>query len=252
MGNAFNIDEFLTKEEEPRIEEEETVEIPETIPEGEELDIQKAVVEELAADKASLELKMASLDKELSEKKAALEELMKSVALKEASISALSGELAALSQRLAEPRTEEKEGPTVEELESHVKSLQAELNALLDKAENDQPRNPNALALLDRDVNLPDRFPGETRDHVLEVIAEARAAAEKDGRLRRAQILESVLVANEPNGELARRRTELAKLFAVNNNLLSGEVLEELKKRGISHKSGEEYLLPSEIMKRTY
>ena len=61
-----------------------------------------------------------------------------------------------------------------------------------------------------------------------------------------------MLAANEPNGTLAKRRVELEKLFADNANILSGTVIEELKKRGISHKHGEEYLLPSEIVKRTY
>ena len=76
-----------------------------------------------------------------------------------------------------------------------------------------QERNPNALALLDREMELPDRFPGETRDHVLEVIKEARDAAEKDGRRRRAQLLEGVLVANEPNGGLSKKRMALEKFF---------------------------------------
>ena len=115
-----------------------------------------------------------------------------------------------------------------------------------------QERNPNALALLDREIEVPDRFPGETRDHVLEVIAAARAVAEAEGRVRKAQLLEAVLMANEPNGLLAKRREELEKLFSENNNLVNGPVLEELKNRGISHKNGEDYLLPSEIMKRNY
>ena len=108
------------------------------------------------------------------------------------------------------------------------------------------------IALLDRNIECEDRFPGETRDHVLEVIKEARDRDEADGRVRRAQLLESVLVANEPNGTLTRRRAELEKLFNDNGNILSGLVIDELKKLGISHKKGEEYLLPSEIIKRTY
>ena len=54
------------------------------------------------------------------------------------------------------------------------------------------------------------------------------------------------------NGTLAQRRATLEKLFADNGNLISGPVLEELKRLGISHKNGDDYLLPSEIMKRTY
>ena len=42
------------------------------------------------------------------------------------------------------------------------------------------------------------------------------------------------------------------KLFADNGNLVSGPVIAELEKMGISHKNGEEYLLPAEIVKRNY
>ena len=108
------------------------------------------------------------------------------------------------------------------------------------------------MALLDRDIDVPDRFTGETRDHVLEVVREARDKAEAEGRLRRAQVLEGVLAANEPEGTLAKKRATLEKLFADNGNLVSGPVIAELEKMGISHKNGEEYLLPAEIVKRNY
>ena len=116
-------------------------------------------------------------------------------------------------------------------------------------AESDKP---SQVSLLERAVELNDRFPGETRDQVLEVIREARAQAEKEGRVRRAQILESVLMANEPVGQLAKRRAELQKLFTENANILTGPVMDALKKQGILYKNGEEYLLPDEILKRVY
>ena len=119
-------------------------------------------------------------------------------------------------------------------------------------SKNSEGEMSNKIALLDRNIECEDRFPGETRDHVLEVIREARDRDEADGRVRRAQLLESVLVANEPNGTLAKRRAELEKLFSDNANIISGTVIEELKKLGISHKKGDEYLLASEIIKRTY
>lgn len=119
-------------------------------------------------------------------------------------------------------------------------------------AKNSEGPESSKIALLERDTELPDRFEGETRDHVLEALKEARDAAEKDGRLRHAQILESVLCANEPNGTLAKKREELTKLFEANANLVSGPVIDELQKLGISHKNGEDYLLPAEILKRTY
>ena len=119
-------------------------------------------------------------------------------------------------------------------------------------AMNSEAKESNQVSLLDRDLELPDRFPGETRDQVLEAIKEARDKAETDGRLRRAQILEGVLLANESSGNLAKKRAALEKFFNDNQNILSGPVIEELQKCGISHKHGEEYLLPAEILKRTY
>ena len=116
-------------------------------------------------------------------------------------------------------------------------------------AETDKP---SQVSLLERAVELNERFPGETRDQVLEVIREARDAAEREGRVRRAQVLESVLMANEPVGQLAKRRAELQKLFSDNANILTGPVLDALKKQGILCKNGEEYLLPAEILKRVY
>ena len=178
----------------------------------EELDVQKAVVESLAADKAVQDERIVSLQKE--------NYLLKS-------------QVANLKSSLEE-----------------AKSSLARVGDVL--AANAETEASNKIALIDRDPELNDRFPGETRDHVLEVIREARDAAEKDGRIRRAQILESVLVANEPVGKLAEKRTALEKFFNDNANVMSGPVIEQLEKLGNSHKNGEEYLLPGEILKRTY
>jgi len=176
------------------------------------LDVQKAVVESLAADKAEQDEKLEKLILEKAK---------------------LTSEISTLKEQVAE-----------------MKKALANVGDLL--AKNAEGEGSSKVALLDRDTELNDRFPGETRDHVLEVIAEARSTAEKDGRLRRAQILESVLVANEPSGSLAKKRTELEKIFAENANIVNGPVIEELTKLGITHKNGEEYLLPAEILKRVY
>jgi len=176
------------------------------------LDVQKAVVESLAADKAEQNEKLEALVSENAR---------------------LKSERAKLEEQIAEMK----------------KALENVGEVLLKNAEGTAS---NKVALLDRDPEIDDRFPGETRDHVLEVIRDAREAAEKDGRLRRAQVLESVLLANEPVGNLSKKRAELEKYFSDNANIMSGPVIEELKRRGISHKKGEEYLLPGEILKRVY
>ena len=181
-------------------------------PIAEELDVQKAVVESLAADKAEQDERIGALQKENN--------LLKS-------------QVSSLKSSLEE-----------------AKAALAKVGDVL--AQNAETDASSKIALLDRDPELNDRFPGETRDHVIEVIREAREAAEKDGRLRRAQILESVLVANEPTGNLAEKRTALEKFFNENGNIISGPVIAHLEKYGISHKNGETYLLPGEILKRTY
>ncbi len=194
-------------------------EIEETsVDEPEELDIQKVVVEELAADKAKQDEEIAHLKE---------------------CVSKLQGELNAANAEVVSLKVE-------------CEKVKSELAAQRAKEMDLQERNPNALALLDRDIDLPDRFPGETRDHVLEVVREARDRAEAEGRIRRAQVLEGVLVANEPNGNLAQKRAALEKFFNDKGNILSGEVIAELERCGIPHKKGEEYLLPSEILLRTY
>ena len=230
--SSFNFNEFIKKDEPPPAPVVEAEEEGEEEANAPELDVQKAVVEELAAEKVELHEKLANSESEMLALKTKLEKTAHELEVKTAEVFSLKTEL--------------------EKATSQVNALSAQISALMAKEEDLQERNPNALALLDRDVELPDRFPGETRDHVIEVVKEARDKAEADGRIRRAQLLEGVLVANEPNGELAERRAELEKLFAENGNILSGPVIEELKRLGISHKNGEEYLLPSEIIKRTY
>jgi chromosome segregation ATPase len=217
---TFDMEEFIEDSGEgavpPEPKETETEEAAEeTAPE---LDVQKAVVEELAAEKVKIENDLATLKGWLEKRE---------------------NEVATLRQQLTEKTAE-------------LAKANEELSKMVDKELDMQERNPNALALLDRDVEIPDRFPGETRDHVLEVIKEARDKAEEEGRLRRAQVLEAVLVANEANGTLANRRANLEKLFAQNGNLVSGQVMSELDRLGISYKDGENYLMPSEILKRSY
>ena len=226
---AFDYSEFIEDgNKEEAIETEEVEEKKEgqddSMPDNE-LEIQRAVVEELAADKAELHEKYNFVN-------AALSKALENLKAKNSEIFTLKAELerqkatkVALENTLAQQR---------------IKNL------------DEQERNPNALALLDRDVNLPDRFPGETRDHVLEALRKCRDEAEAEGRIRKAQILEGVLVENEPSGMLEKRREELNRLFEKNGNIVSGPVIEELKRLGIPYKDGEKYLMPSEIMARTY
>ncbi len=215
----MTFEEFIRPDEPAaRPAEEKQVEEPEEI-KPEELDVQKAVVESLAADKVVRDEEIRRLRSENESLRHELQDL----SAKQASLVSKIGEMKEALDKVGDVLSKNSEGEM-----------------------------SNKVALLDRNIECEDRFPGETRDHVLEVIREARDRDEADGRVRRAQLLESVLVANEPNGTLAKRRAELEKLFNDNANIISGTVIEELKKLGISHKKGDEYLLASEIIKRTY
>lgn len=239
---AFDFNEFIEpnqadetteiSEKEEIFENEQAEEISEEFDGSENIDVQKAVVESLAADKAAL-------DCELEKLKTALEEKDTQLASRNSEIDSLKAELS-------------KKDFEISFLKVELAKRDSELAKNLKKQLDVQARNPNALALLDREVELPDRFPGETRDHVLEVIKEARDKSESEGRRRRAQILESVLVANEPNGTLAERRSSLEKVFSENNNIISGTVIEKLNDLSIAHKEGDEYLLASEIILRNF
>ena len=205
-------EDFINPEPEAEYETTETVE-------PDELDVQRTVVEALAAEKAELAERFAVLTKKADELKA---------------------EKQALVDQITVLRAEK------EEFRSALERMSGLLIKNSERAESSQ------IALIDRSIEIDDRFPGETRDHVLEILREARDNAEKEGRRRRAQLLEAVLVANEPVGELKSRRAKLEKLFEENNHIINGTVIAELEKSGISHKDGENYLLASEILNRNY
>lgn len=233
---AFDFNEFIEPNQADETteisENEQAEEISEEFDGSENIDVQKAVVESLAADKAALDCELENLKTALAEKDTQLASRNSEIDSLKAELSKKDFEISFLKVELAKRDSE------------LAKNLKKQLDV--------QARNPNALALLDREVELPDRFPGETRDHVLEVIKEARDKSESEGRRRRAQILESVLVANEPNGTLAERRSSLEKVFSENNNIISGTVIEKLNDLSIAHKEGDEYLLASEIILRNF
>ena len=211
----MNYEDFIRPAEEPEqnVEtSEEAVAEEEPVEPSVELDVQKAVVESLAADKAEQSVKIAELRKQNDE---------------------LTSKVNDLTEKIEQMRMQ-----------------LAKVGDLL--ARNSELPKSSQVTLLERNTELDDSFDGETLDHVLEVIREARDASEAAGRARRAQILESVLVANEPSGNLEKKRQALIKLFNDNQNVINGQVINELDKQKISYKLGENYLLVGEIIKRTY
>ena len=227
----MNFEEFIrpVKTVENELEEVSEGQIEEEKSVSEELDVQKAVVESLAADKAAQDEEIIRLKSENELLRKRLEENIK-----------LIGEL----------ETQKAQTDMLKSQIAEMKSALENVGEVL--ARNTEGDMSSKIALLERNVECDDRFPGEAHDHVLEIIREARDKSEAEGRVRRAQLLESVLVVNEPNGTLAKKRAELEKLFNDNANVISGVVITELQKLGISYKYGEDYLLPSEIIKRAY
>lgn len=242
--SPFRLEEFtLRAEEEPKVDT--IIPVEETL-EPEEIDVQKAVVEELAAEKIELEAHANNLSSSL---KSLQDELDNS----KSQLVSLNSRVLELEKQLEEKAILlEKAEQTLAETKIALNNAEKTISEREEEFYDKQSRNPNALALLDRDVDLPDRFPGETRDHVLEVIKEARDKAEQEGRLRLAQVLEGVLVSNEPNGTLEQKREELRKLFVENMNIVNGTVIDKLTELNISYKQGEEYLTAEDIKKRSY
>ncbi|MBQ5531264.1 MAG: hypothetical protein IIT98_04605 [Kiritimatiellae bacterium] len=252
---AFDMSEFMRKDgpaEAPSAAEtaEESAAAPEATDGGDggenlELDVQKAVVEELAADKVRLERRLEERAARLRSAADSYMALMERCAWLESRLAAAEKNRDAGARADALRRENEKKN-------GEIARKDAEIARLLSREIDMQERNPNALALLDRDAELPDRFPGESRDHAIEAIREAAAKAEKEGFVRKAQVLEGVLVSNEPNGTLAARRSELAAVLAKNNNLVTGEVIEYLKSRGLSHAREGGFLSAAEILRFYY
>jgi chromosome segregation ATPase len=219
----MNVEEFLQGNKSDTVEEKEITEESFELSEQEdvevELDVQKAVVESLAADKAEQDEHINRLENDKA---------------------ALTSELERLKKELTDTKAE-------------LEKVKAELNKAVDLISiDDKSDSSNTVSLLERNIEMPDRFAGETRDHVLEAVKEKRDRAEQEGRIRCVQLMEAVMVVNEPSGELQKKRAALVKFFNENQNILSGTVIAELEKYGISYKKGEEYLLPEEIIRRTY
>lgn len=84
-------------------------------------------------------------------------------------------------------------------------------------------------------------FNGEVREHVLAALSEARDAAGRSGRERRAKVLEDVLTANAPAGELERRRAELRQIIKDTGSFIDARAISALEKIGFKCVSGNKH-----------
>lgn len=197
------------------------------------------------AERAAFQAREAALLEELDAQKAACESLAVDLA------------------RLRTARDEDK--GKVEALEEANRRLEADLAAARAKPPEIRP-DPEALAerereierlkaqllevqrdtclhdpLLDAPEPFAEKFPGEVREHVVEALVAANEAAEAGGRDRRARILEAVLGANPPTGELERRREAVKKIVKSAGEHLDGAALAALEKLGFRYVSGNKH-----------
>lgn len=84
-------------------------------------------------------------------------------------------------------------------------------------------------------------FNGEVREHVLAALSEAQEAAGQSGRERRAKVLEDVLAANVPAGELERRRVELRQVIKDTGSFIDARAISALEKIGFKCVSGNKH-----------
>ena len=84
-------------------------------------------------------------------------------------------------------------------------------------------------------------FNGEVREHVLAALSEAQEAAGQSGRERRAKVLEDVLAANVPAGELERRRAELRQIIKDTGSFIDARAISALEKIGFKCVSGNKH-----------
>ena len=88
---------------------------------------------------------------------------------------------------------------------------------------------------------LGEKFPGEIREHVIAALADSRAAAEAGGRDRRARILEAVLCANSPSGDLENRRDTVRQILKDAGSFLNDDDIAALEKLGFRYISGKNH-----------
>ena len=165
-----------------------------------ELEERQAVIDALALDAAEAK---ESLEQAQEELKQAQDELAQARARADGELEKLKEKLNQTKDALEEERSAPKvDDALMEEVATKDREI-ARLQALLVEA---QRTSLSSTVLLDKPDGVSEKFTGEIREHLLEALADAQRAADAGGRDRRARILEAILCANAPTGELARRR----------------------------------------------
>ena len=193
----------------------------------EEIEIQKSVSESLATDLATANEELADAKQELADAEAESEAL-------NARRLQLEDENHRLAADLAAARATPRDDAQLAAKDAEIARLKAELAEA-------QRTALSSSVLLEKPAAFSEKFPGELREHVVETLADAVSAAEAGGRDRRARILEAVLVANPPTGELDRRREAVKRIVRDAGSRLDNAALAELEKLGFRYVSGNKH-----------
>lgn len=217
---------------------------------------QEQAADAFAAERAELQAAQDALKEELEAQREACESLARDLALlqeeadaakatAEADKAALLARAEAAEADNVAVRTEleaERAKPHIEEKmleESAAKDREiARLQELLSDA---QRTSLSSSVLMEKPPELGEKFPGEIREHVIAALADSRAAAEAGGRDRRARILEAVLCANPPSGELENRREAVRQILKDAGSFLDDGDIAALEKLGFRYISGKNH-----------
>ena len=190
-----------------------------------ELEERQAVIDALALDAAEAKESLEPAQEKLKQERARADEELEN--LKE--------ELDQTKAALEAERSAPKEDPALQEEMAAKDREIARLQALLVEA---QRTSLSSTVLLDKPDGVSEKFTGEIREHLLEALADAQRAADAGGRDRRARILEAILCANAPTGELARRRDEVKQVMKDAGSFIDNATIASLEKLGFRYISG--------------
>jgi DNA repair exonuclease SbcCD ATPase subunit len=208
----------------------------------EELEIQKAAAEEVAAEylatrnrATEAESKVAVLEKEFEEVKKTLSEENSSL---QKEIEKLRSDL-----EIAQKKASEIDPAVIQELENLKKELNnvnEQKMSLEERLNIAEQTSLSSSVLLDKPTtfSITEKFPGEVREHLLSTLKEAMRSADQSGKERRAKILESILCANPPGDELTIRRDEVRDIMRNAGSVIGESSIKQLEQMGFRFISG--------------
>jgi len=193
---------------------------------------QEQAADAFAAEREEMLAAQAALKDELDAQREACELLARDLALAREELASSREEFAAAQDATMKSMAAMSVGNAAKDDEI------ARLKDLLQEA---QRTSLSSSVLLEKPPAFSEKFHGEAREHVLAALASAREAAEAAGRDRRARILEAVLGANPPSGELDRRREATLQILKDAGGFLDDRTISDLEKLGFRYVSGKNH-----------